>query len=46
MANNSKHIVSIINSAFTTSKCNDNIVSTFAVDFNGGIKQHWRNNIL
>lgn len=39
MANNSKHIASIINSAFTTSKCNDNIVSTSAVDFNGAVKQ-------
>ena len=41
MANNSKHIVSIINSAFTTSKCNDNVVSTSAVDFNNVQKQHW-----
>jgi hypothetical protein len=42
MANNSKHIASIISSAFTTSKCNDNIVSTSAVDFNNNVlKQHW-----
>ena len=34
MAQNFKHIASIINSAFITSKCNDNIVSTSAVDFN------------
>ena len=41
MAQNFKHIASIINSAFITSKCNDNIVSTSAVDFNGKVlKQH------
>ena len=41
MAQNFKHIASIINSAFTTSKCNDNIVSTSAVDFKGKVlKQH------
>jgi len=39
MANNSKHITSIIKSAFITSKCNDNAVSTFVVDFNGAVKQ-------
>ena len=43
MANNSKHIASIISSAFITSKRNDNIVSTSAVDFNKNnvLKQHW-----
>ena len=41
MANNSKHITSIINSAFITSKRNGNIVSTSAVDFNNVQKQHW-----
>ena len=41
MAQNFKHIASIINSAFITSKCNDNIVSTSAVDFNNKVlKQH------
>lgn len=41
MANNSKHITSIINNAFISSKCNDNIVSTSAVDFNNKVlKQH------
>lgn len=41
MAQNFKHIASIINSVFTTSKCNDNIVSTSAVDFNNKVlKQH------
>jgi len=39
MAKNIKHITTIITSAFTNSKCNDNIVSTSAVDFNGEIKQ-------
>jgi hypothetical protein len=43
MANNSKHITSIIISAFITSKRNDNVVSTFAVDFNNNVqKQHWK----
>ena len=43
MANNSKHITSIISSAFITSNRNDNVVSTFAVDFNNNIqKQHWK----
>lgn len=42
MAQNCKHIVSIINSAFATSKRNDNIVSTSAVDFNNNVlKQYW-----
>jgi hypothetical protein len=43
MAKNSKHMASIISSAFITSKRNDNIVSTFAVDFNNNNvqKQHW-----
>ena len=41
MAQNCKHITSIIKSAFITSKCNDNIVSTSAVDFKGKVlKQH------
>ena len=41
MAQNCKHITSIIKSAFITSKCNDNIVSTSAVDFNNKVlKQH------
>ena len=39
MANNSKHIASIIKSAFITSKCNDNAMSTSVVDFNGVLKQ-------
>lgn len=43
MAKNCKHIVSsIINSAFITSKRNDNIASTSAVDFNNNVlKQCW-----
>ena len=43
MVNNSKHIASIINFAVASSKCNDNIVSTFAVDFNNNVlRQHWK----
>lgn len=43
MANNSKHIASIISSAFITNKCNDNAMSVAAVDFiiNKVQKQHW-----
>lgn len=43
MANNSKHMTSIISSAFITSKRNDNAVSISAVDFinNNVRKQYW-----
>ena len=42
MAQNFKHITSIISAAFITSKRNDNAVSISAVDFNNNVqKQHW-----
>lgn len=42
MAQNFKHITSIINAAFITSKRNSDIVSVSAVDFNNNVqKQHW-----
>ncbi len=41
MANNNKHMASIITSSFASSKWDNNIVSTFAVYFNDKVlKQH------